>query len=263
MVSVVGGLMVRNDRPSFDWFFPLHLERLMPLIDHLYVRIDKTGGSVVPYLEPYGDRIHWDWQHDHPNNNHLEHLERQAILDWGKSTGAEWMFCFDSDEVLEEGAAEVLRQFVDADPPYRVLMFPLTYCSHHREGYLLDRDEPDEGQGVVAGRGFRLSAPELQDFQYVGDEDGLHCGTLPFHEKRAARLREIITVHYHACTPEEWQHKRDFYDNTEEVRRHGGIDWLYRCDRFGKEENAKPYDEVVTNRERRFRALMKRLKRAA
>lgn len=260
-MEVVGGLMVRNDRPSFSTFFPLHLERLMPLVDHLYVRIDKSGDDVVSFLEPYGDRIHWEWQYDHPAGNHLEHLERQAILDWGLSTDAEWMTAFDSDEVLEEGAAEALRRFIDADPPYRVLMFPLTYCSHHREGYLLDRNEPDNGQGVVAGRAFRLSAPEIQGFKYVGDADGLHCGTLPFHERRCAKLKEIITVHYHACSPEEWQHKRDFYDNTEEVRKHGGIDYLYRCDRFGKEENARPYDEVVVNAEERFASLMRRLDR--
>jgi len=260
-MNIVGGLMVRRDRPSFEWYFPLHLERLMPLLDHLYVRIDKTGGDVVSFLEPYGDKITWDWQFDHPAHNHLEDKERQAILDWGIETGAEWMFCFDSDEVLEEGAAQALREFVEADPKYRILRFILSYSSHHRPGYILDRNEADEGRGVGPGRAFRLSDPDIRSLRYQGDSDGLHCGTLPYQDRNAAALQEIFTIHYHATTPEEWKQKRDFYDNTEEVRRFGGIDWLYRCDRFGKEENAKPYDEVVTNREERFATLMKRLTR--
>ena len=262
----VGGLMVRRDRPSFERFFPLHLERTMPLLDHLYVRIDKTGDDVVSFLEPYGDKIHWEWQHDHPHDNHLEDQERQAILDWGLSTGAEWMHCFDSDEVLEEGAAEVLRTFIEGDPKYRILKYPLSYSSHHREGYLLDRDETD----VSAARSFRLSDPELRDWRYKGDEDGLHCGTLPGEHKRsAAVMRELYTVHYHAVTPEEWAMKRQFYSGTAEVLKHfpdGDLGAYpdcgeppYHCDRFGKEANARPYDEIVTNKKKRFAALLGRL----
>lgn len=251
----VGGLMVRRDRPSFVEWFPKHLENLMPLIDHLYVRIDKTGEDVVSFLEPYGDKIHWDWQFDHPNDNHLEDKERQAILDWGLSTGAKWMFCFDSDEVLEDGAAEVLRRFIEAGPPYRILLFPLTYSSHHRKGFLLDWAETN----VTVGRGFRLDDPEIREFRYKGDKDGLHCGTLPSQSKNAAVLKEIKTIHMHATTPEEYRFKRDFYDGTEEVRRFGGIEWLYRCDRFGNEENARPYEEVIVDQEKRFATLMSRV----
>lgn len=261
MTLVVGGLMVRRDRPSFETFFPLHLERLMPLLDHLYVRIDRSGDDVVQFLEPYGDKVHWEWQHDHPNDNHLEDQERQAILDWALSTGADWCFAFDSDEVLEEGAATVIREFIEQNPPFKILRFPLSYSSHHREGYVLDRKEPDNGTGVTPARGFRLTE-EMHDFRYVGDADGLHCGTMPSQESKteAASLNEIFTIHYHACSPEEYRQKRDFYDNTEEVRKHGGIDYLYRCDRFGKEENAKPYDEVVVDAPARFARLLNRHK---
>ena len=256
--------MVRRDRPSFVDWFPLHLERVMPLVDHLYVRIDKTGGDVIPFLEPYGDKIHWEHQFDHPKDNHLEDKERQAILDWGVSTGAEWMACFDSDEVLEEGAAEQLREFIEGDPPYRILRFPLTYSSHHRPGYVLDWVET----GVTAARMFRLDDPELKEWKYQGDKDGLHCGTLPGEDRSgAATMKEIVTFHFHCTTPEEYMHKRDFYDDTFEVRRFGGIDRLYplcgeppyACSRFGKEENAIPIELATLNREERFATLMKRL----
>lgn len=242
----------------------------MTLVDHLYVRIDESGDDVVSFLEPYGDKIHWDWQSEHRVKDiHVESFERQAILDWGLSTGAEWMWCFDSDEVLEEGAAQALRDFVDQDPSYRLLLFPLTYSSHHREGYLLDRDEAQYGKGVSAGRGFRLTDPEIREWRYVGDRDGLHCGTLPSESKKAAVLKEIITVHYHACTPEEWQQKRDFYSDTVHVRRWGGIDYLYplcgdypySCDRFGKERNARPYEEVVVDGSERWKRLQRRIDR--
>lgn len=266
----VGGLMVRRDRPSFDFYFPLHLERLMPLIDHLYVRIDKAGGEVVSFLEPYGDKIHYDFQYDHPRNNHMEDKERQAILDWGLSTGAEWMHVFDSDEVLEEGAAEQLRIFIEGNPRYRILLYPMNYSSHHREGYLLDRDEA----AFSPARSFRLSDPELKDWKYQADEDGLHCGSLPGEHKRsAAILKELRFIHYHALTPEEWDMKRQFYSGTAEVMKHfadGDLgayppcgDPPYSCDRFGKESNARPYEEIVANREERFAQLMSRLKRAA
>lgn len=263
-MSIVAGLMVRNDRPSFGEWFPLHLQRLMPLIDHLYVRIDPTGDEVVDYLLPWGDKVHWEWQYPHFKDNHLEDQERQALLDWGLSTDARWMFCFDCDEVLEEGAAEAIRGFLEADPPYNILMFPLTYTSHHRPGYVLNRDETC----VTAGRGFRLDRPEIREWRYVADEDGLHCGTLPGQDRKtSAILKEIVTVHYHATTPEEWFHKRNFYDNTAEVRKHGGIEVLYplcgkppyHCDRFGKESNAVPYEDVIANSEQRFDRLMLRI----
>lgn len=263
-MNVVGGLMVRRDRPSFVSWFPDHLKNLMPLLDHLYVRIDKTGKDVTEFLEPYRDKVTWEYQFDHPGDNYQEDRERQAILDWMLGTGAKWGFAFDADEVLEEGAAEALRAFLDADPHYRILSFPLNYSSHHRVDYVLDRSEPDEGNGVTVGRGFRLDDPEIRQWRYKADKDGLHCGTLPGQERKStAILKEIVTVHYHACSPLEWQQKRDFYDNTEEVRKHGGIEWLYRCDRFGKEEHARPYSEIVANKEERFAALMKRLERAA
>lgn len=262
----VGGLMVRRDRPSFEFYFPLHLERLMPLLDHLYVRIDRSGGDVLSFLAPYQNKVTWEWQYDHPKNNHLEHKERQAILEWGLSTGAEWMHCFDSDEVLEEGAAEVLRTFIEGNPKYRMIKYLMNYSSHHRENYLLDRDEA----GFAAARSFRLSDPELKGWQYVGDEDGLHCGTLPGEHKRsAAILRELYVIHYHALSPEEWDMKRAFYSNTAEVLRNfpdGDLgaypecgDPPYHCDRFGKESNALPYDDIVNNQQERFDALLRRL----
>lgn len=257
----VGGLMVRRDRPSFSEWFPKHLENVMPLVDHLYVRIDPKGDDVLEFLEPYGDRIHWDWQYERKTDAHTEAAERQAILSWGLETGAEWMHCFDSDEVLEDGVTPHLRRFLEADPPYRVLIYPLTYSSHHRPGYLLDRSETS----VSVGRGFRLSDPEIRNFRYVGDRDGLHCGTLPSESKNAAVLREIHTIHYHACSPEEWLQKREFYDNTVHVRRWGGIEKLYPlcengCDRFGKESNARPAEEVLANGPERWTRLERRVK---
>lgn len=269
MAEIVGTLMVRRDRPSFEWFFPLMLERTMPLLDHLHVRIDPSGDDVVSFLEPWGDKVTWEWQFDHPHDNHLEDRERQALLDWAISTGAKWCFAFDSDEVLEEGAADAIRRLIEREPLHRAFGFPLSYASHHRPGYILDRNEPDDGRGVTVGRGFRLDSPELREFRYKGDADGLHCGTMPIRERSGHILRELYTVHYHACTPEEWLHKRDFYADTEEVRKHGGIDKLYplcgeppyACDRFGKEANARPYTEVVVNAEERFEAMIRRLER--
>lgn len=263
--KVVGTLMVRADRPSFDWVFPLHLERTLPLLDEMYVRVDPLVGAerVIAHLDH--PKIHWDYQYEHPKHTHMEDKERQQMLNWALSTGAKWCFSFDSDEVLEDGAAEQLREFVDADPAYRILLFPLTYSSHHREGYVLDWVETS----VSVGRGYRLDDPEIRNFTYVGDKDGLHCGTLPSEDKRAAVMKEIKTIHYHATTPEEWAFKRSFYEDTWHVGRYGGIEKLYplcgeppySCDRFGKESNAIPIEDALINREERFAKLMQRIGR--
>lgn len=261
-MKIVGTLMVRADRPSFEWVFPLHLDRLLPLVDEMYVRVDRPGAErVIPFLEH--PKIHWDYQNVKDAHHHAEDKERQALLDWALSTDATWCFAFDSDEVLEEGAAEALRDFLEAKPAYRILMFPLSYSSHHRDGYVLNRDETS----VSAGRGFRLDDPEIRNFKYVGDKDGLHCGTLPSQDKRAAVLKEIVTVHYHATTPEEWMFKRSFYDGTWHVGKYGGIETLYppcgeppySCDRFGKEANAHPLSDTFASRPERFARLMARV----
>lgn len=260
---ILGGLMVRADRPSFEWVFPLWLERTLPLVDVLYARVDHPGKErVIPFLNH--PKIVWEMQNEKPTHHHHEEMERQAILDKGFEMGAEWMAVFDSDEVLEEGAAEALRAFIHANPPYNGLRTPLTYVSHHRLGYVLNRDETS----VSVDRIFRLDET-MRGYRYRSDGDGLHCGSIPEVGKKIAVLKEIQTFHYHACSPEEWAMKREFYAGTVEVKRFWkNAEWgaypecgepPYKCDRFGKEENAVPMEEVLKDREKRFAALMSRL----
>ena len=157
---VLGGLMVRADRPSFEWVFPLHLERLLPLVDQLYVRVDLPGAErVIPFLDD--PKITWEYQNEKPTHHHSEEIERQALLDRAFEVGADWMTVLDADEVLEAGAAEVLREFLEADPDYNGFRLPLTYSSHHRVGYVLDRAETD----VSADRIFRLDE-HMRGYRY-------------------------------------------------------------------------------------------------
>lgn len=262
---IFGGLMVRADRPSFEWVFPLHLDRLLPLVDMLYVRVDRPGKErVIQFLKD--PKIIWEYQNEKPTHHHHEEIERQALLDFAFTTDAKWMVVLDSDEVLEEGAAEILREFLLSDPDYNGFRLPLTYSSHHRAGYVLERDETS----VSADRIFRLDE-HMKDYRYHSDGDGLHCGSIPDVGKRVAVLKELMTIHYHATTPEEWAMKREFYANTVEVKRffknaeYGAYPECgeppYACGRFGKEENAVPLESVLGNREQRFATLMSRPRR--
>lgn len=259
---IVGGLMVRADRPSFEWVFPLHLQRLLPLVDQLYVRVDLPGKErVIPFLDD--PKITWEYQNEKPTHHHHEEMERQALLDYAFTTDAKWMVVLDADEVLEEGAAEALRDYLQSDPAPDGFRLPLTYSSHHRDGYVLDRDET----GVNANRIFRLNE-SMRDYRYRSDGDGLHCGSIPELDARAIVLKGIVTVHYHATTPEEWAMKRQFYAGTYEVKRfwdnaeYGAYpecgEYPYHCDRFGKERNAVPLESVLVNREQRFANLLSR-----
>lgn len=257
--------MVRADRPSFETWFPQHLERILPLLDHYYVRVDIPGKErVLPFLDH--PKITWELQNDKPAHHYHEERERQALLDKAFEVGADWVTVLDSDEVLEPGAAQALREFLDADPPYNGFRLPLTYSSHHREGYVLNRDESN----ASADRIFRLD-DKMRNYRYRADSDGLHCGSIPNVGRKVGVLKEIQTVHYHATTPEEWEMKRNFYAGTTEVKRFwedaefGAYPLCgeppYSCNRFGKESNAVPLESVMGNRDRRFEALMKRLKR--
>lgn len=255
--------MVRADRPSFEWVFPLHLERTLPLLDHYYVRVDKPGAErVIPFLDH--PKITWEYQNVKETHHHHEEMERQALLDKAFEVGADWMVVLDSDEVLEPGAAEVLREFIEANPPYNGFRLPLTYSSHHREGYVLDRDEAS----VSADRIFRLDE-HMRGYRYHSDGDGLHCGSIPDVGKNVAVLKELVTIHYHATTPEEWAMKREFYAGTVEVKRFWkDAEWgaypdcgepPYNCSRFGAESNAVTLESVLKNRDKRFAALMSRI----
>lgn len=255
MTEIVGTGLVNYDRPSFDWWYPKHLAELMQLVDHLYVRIDDDPAPVLPHLEPYEDRITWELQTDTPRFQ--EDLERNALLDWALDTGAEWCITLDTDEVIEDGGGAVLRQWLESDPECGCFSLQLHYSSHHRPGYILP-------VGGKAWRGYRLD-DKARAYRYQADEDGLHCGTVPAYDRPSYRgLKNPKIIHYHATTPEEWLAEREFYDNTAEVRNHGGIDVLYPlcgdgppwgCDdypRFGKESDGFPIEDLGKDRADRF-----------
>lgn len=252
---IVGLGLVKRDRDSFDWWFPQHLTQIMALVDHHYIRIDDDPSGITPFLKPYGDRITWEPQAD--TARFQEDLERNALLDYALQTDAEWAFCFDADEVLEDEGAQTVREWLHTDPPAACLSFQLHYCSHHRPGYILP-------VGGKAWRGFRLD-DQARSYRYQADEDGLHCGTVPAYDRPEYRgLRNPKVIHYHATSCEEYMAERAFYDGTAEVRKHGGIDLLYACERFGNESDAFPLKDLAKDREDRFsRIRTERLDRGA
>lgn len=248
-MKVVGTGLVGRDRESFDWFYPRHLEELMQLVDHLYVRIDDDPEPVLPFLEPYGDRITWEPQADTPRFQ--EDIERNALLDWTLKQEPNWCFSFDADEVLEPGGGKQIRDWLEqtGDRYFRVVSFLLNYSSHHRPGYLL----PVGGQ---AWRGYKIDQ-DAHTYRYQADEDGLHCGTVPTAQSKKYKcMKEVVLMHFHATNCEEYMQERAFYDNTAEVNKHGGIDLLYRCDRFGDEMQARPESEWLSDRDERYERLM-------
>jgi hypothetical protein len=63
---------------------------------------------------------------------------------------------------------------------------------------------------------------------------------------------DLRVIHYHATSCAEYMDERRFYSNTVEVDAHGGIDYLYRCDRFGDEAEAIPMEQELTGAEERL-----------
>jgi hypothetical protein len=252
-MKIVGIGLVKRDRPSFDTWYPLHLAQVMELVDRHYIRIGGDPTGVFPHLEPYGDRIEWDVDND--STRFVEDTERQALLDWASQTDADWVACFDADEVLEEGGAEVLKRWLGARDQrhVRCVSLHLHYSSHHRPGYIL----PVEAK---AWRLFRMDSV-ARAHRYVADEDGMHCGSVPrWGERRQYRgLKRPTIIHYHATSCEEFMAERAFYDGTAEVAKHGGIDYLYRCDRFGKESEAFPLSDLALTRAEHYARVMPEL----
>lgn len=251
---IVGVEMATRDRDSFDWWWPLHLASVLEVVDRLYLRIDNTTyDAVMPVFWAVAkargltlgkvivDRQyteHGRWQED---------AERQAMLDWAIAQSAEWVVCFDADEVIEPGGGRALRQLLQSPAVLedRLLRLTLTYSSHHRPGHVLPAGD------VQPFRAFRLD-DYARGFSYRSDEDGLHCGSVPHPLNRAVQAPELRVVHYHATSCAEYMAERAFYDNTGEVNRHGGIDWLYRCDRFGDERQAVPLEQALAGAEQRL-----------
>lgn len=251
---IVGVEMAKRDRPSFDRWWPQHLAEILELVDRLYLRIDNdtydrvmpvlwdvlrerrvSMGKVVPERQ-YSDLGRWQ-----------EDAERQAMLRWALAEGADWAVCFDADEVIEPGGGRALRQLLESDAIAgdRLLRLTLTYSSHHRPGFVLPAGD------VQPFRAFRLD-DNARSWSYRSDEDGLHCGSVPHPLQPSVQLPELRVVHYHATTAAEYMAERAFYDNTGEVARHGGIDWLYRCDRFGDEHHAVPIADALAGAEQRL-----------
>ena len=115
----------------------------------------------------------------------------------------------------------------------------LTYGSHHRPGWVLPRG------GFKPWRAFRIDK-RTRHYRYQSDRDGLHCGSVPQPGVGSVTVHDLRVVHYHATTCAEYMDERRFYSNTVEVDNHGGIDYLYRCDRFGDEAEAIPLEQELT-----------------
>lgn len=241
---IVGIEMVKRDRDSFDWWWPMHLAEIYELVDALYLRIDPgSRAAVEAIIDKIPDGLKRPTTIDDQFTEHgrfQEDAERQELLRWAFQQRADWAVCFDADEVIEPGGGKAFRSMLthrDAGT-FRVVRLTLSYSSHHRPGYVLPR-------GLIQPfRAFRLDRHSRR-YRYRSDADGLHCGSVPAPGVGAVLLPELRVIHYHATSCAEYMAERAFYDNTVEVDKHGGIDWLYRCDRFGDESQAVTLEQEL------------------
>ena len=245
---IVGVELVRRDRDSFDEWWPRHLREIMDLVDWLMLRIDNETWDGVVRLIPneLESRIEVRPQFSE-YGRFQEDAERQELLRWAKKMSADWVACFDADEVIEPGGGEALRSFLQSPMANatRLVQVILSYSSHHRPGYVLPRGE------IRPWRVFRLDR-RTENYVYKSDADGLHCGSVPSPGVGSRCIPDLRVIHYHATTCAEYMEERRFYDETIEVHRHGGIDYLYRCDRFGDEALAIPLEQELSGSSERL-----------
>lgn len=248
---IVGVELVRRDRESFDVWWPQHLRELAQLVDKLYLRIDPESWArvtaMVTQLLPAGFEVYLAQQDTERFGRFQEDHERQQLLAWAHDQQASWVTCFDADEVIEPGGGAALRSmlFRPEMRRHRLVRVILSYSSHHRPGWVLPRG------GFKPWRAFRLDKRTAK-YRYQSDADGLHCGSVPQPGVGSVTVPDLRVLHYHATSCAEYMDERRFYDQTVEVDRHGGIDYLYRCDRFGAEEEAIPLDQELTGAEERL-----------
>jgi len=249
---IVAVELVKRDRASFDEWWPQHLTELVQLVDHVYLRVDPDSmDAVLDLLDQHrgllhslaGDDLTFTVQPQDTERfgRFQEDHERQQLLAWAHDQHADWAVCLDADEVLEPGGGHALRELLGhrAMRRSRLVRVILTYCSHHRPGYVLPRG------GFKPWRAFRLDARTTR-YSYVSDADGLHCGSVPQPGVGSVTVPDLRVIHYHATSCAEYMDERRFYDQTVEVHNHGGIDHLYRCDRFGDEAEAVPLEQELT-----------------
>lgn len=244
---IVGIEMVMRDRESFDTWWPDHLRSVYELVDSLYLRADP--GTYEQVLEVFEQTFNGDPPKPTTIDKQFEHYgrfqedaERQEMLKWAVDSGGSWAACFDADEVIEPGGGAALRSMLQggrSHRSFRLVRVMLTYSSHHRPGYVLPRC------GINPWRMFRLDSNSRR-YRYRSDADGLHCGSVAAPGVGSITVPDLRVIHYHATTCQEYMAERAFYDQTAEVRKHGGIDWLYRCDRFGDERFAVPLEHELT-----------------
>lgn len=253
---IVGVEMAIYDRLSFADWWPRHLASVLELVDELYLRIDPATFDQVEELllehqldAVKQDRIVYQPQFDH-YGRFQEDAERQELLAWAIATGADWAVCFDADEVIEPGGGRGLRELLlsPAARQFRLVRVILSYSSHHRPGYVLPRG------GFCPWRAFRLDQFDA-GYRYQSDEDGLHCGSVPAPGIGAITVPDLRVLHHHATSCEEFMAERAFYSGTTHVEEWGGIDWLYRCDRFGDERLAVPLEQELAGAEERLARL--------
>ena len=240
---IVGIENVTRDRESFDWWWPMHLAELAELVDVLCVRADPRHLTKIKRLldaSPLAGRYELKRQERKKFGKFQEDNERQRLLEWALATGAGYAVSFDADEVLEPGGGRALRTLLNgpAGASFRLFRFILTYSSHHRPGYVLPRGE------IRPWRAFALDKL-ARNYLYQADADGLHCGTVPYPGVGSVSVPDLRVIHYHATSAAEFMEERAFYADTIEVARHGGLDWLYRCDRFGDESMAIPLEQEL------------------
>jgi hypothetical protein len=242
---------VRRDRESFDDWWPRHLDELEPLLDAFYVRVDPESALAVTALlvqHPIHAKTVIAEQDTERFGRFQEDHERQDLLTWAHAQPrAQWAICFDADEVLEPGGGAALRSLLlhSSQRRTRLVRVILSYSSHHRPGYVLPRG------GFKPWRAFRLDN-RTRRYRYQSDEDGLHCGSVPQPGVGSVTVPDLRVIHYHATSCAEYMDERRFYAGTTHVDDHGGIDFLYRCDRFGDEAAAIPLEQELSGADERL-----------
>ncbi|AEF93757.1 Methyltransferase type 12 [Desulfotomaculum nigrificans CO-1-SRB] len=140
--------------------------------------------------------------------------DRRELLQWALENGADWILQLDGDEVLEEGAAETVRQEIarldPRDPVYTFFYLHILYFWNDPQTYRCE-------EGIYGDfwmrRLFTTWGQEKEKLVIgaTGHGHNLHANGVPINLRGKGRKIDVRVLHYGYLDPEMRQSKYEFY----------------------------------------------------
>lgn len=217
-VKILAMLRIKNEE---EWIGKV-LEAASPLVDGFVILDDGSTDGTPNICKQFPKVLHYETQYK-PDLDEVRDKER--LLQLTLAQEPDWVIALDGDEVLEEGAAELIRQVISTidrnNPQYTAFSMQFLYFWNDKETY---RIEDSIYGNFWQKRLFTTWGQEVNEltFRPTGHGGNFHCGSVPSNLAGKSRAIDVKVKHYGYLWKEQREKKKKWYEELDPAAAHKG-----------------------------------------